>query len=135
MSTANFGLRQIGQIAITVHDLDRAVEFYREVLGMNFLFKVPNMAFFDCGGIRLMLGIPSSPEFNHPASIIYYKVEDLHAAYAQLALRGVEFSAAPQLIAKLPDHELWMAFCKDVDGNTLALMSEVRDSRKAHFVD
>jgi methylmalonyl-CoA/ethylmalonyl-CoA epimerase len=128
MSTTNFGLRQIGQIAITVHDLDRAVEFYREVLGMNFLFKVPNMAFFDCGGIRLMLGIPSSPEFDHPASIIYYKVEDLQAAYAQLALRGVEFSAAPQLIAKLPDHELWMAFCKDVDGNTLALMSEVRNS-------
>lgn len=126
MST--FGLRQIGQIAVTVHDLDKAVEFYREVLGMNFLFKVPNMAFFECDGIRLMLGIPSSPEFDHPASIIYYRVEDLHAAYAQLALRGVEFSAAPQLIAKLPDHELWMAFCKDVDGNTLALMSEVRNS-------
>lgn len=126
MST--FGLRQIGQIAITVHDLDKAVEFYREVLGMNFLFKVPNMAFFECGGIRLMLGIPSSPEFDHPASIIYYKVEDLHAAYAQLALRGVEFSGAPQLIAKLPDHELWMAFCKDADGNTLALMSEVQNS-------
>ncbi len=125
----NFDLRLIGQIAITVHDLDKAVTFYREVLGMRFLFKVPNMAFFDCNGVRLMLGIPLSAEHDHPASIIYYKVEDLYAAYAMFSGRGVEFTGKPQLIAKLPDHELWMAFCKDVDGNTLALMSEVRESR------
>ncbi len=125
---AEFGLHQIGQIAVTVHDLDKAVAFYREVLGMRFLFKVPNMAFFDCNGVRLMLSIPSSVEYDHPASIIYYQVEDLYAAYGLLSSRGAEFTGTPQLIAKLPDHELWMAFLKDVDGNTLALMSEVRPS-------
>lgn len=128
-TAASFGLRHISQIAITVHDLDKAVAFYRDVLGMRFLFKVPNMAFFDCNGVRLMLGIPMNAEHDHPASIIYYHVEDLYAAYAVLSARGVEFTGKPQLIAKLPEHEVWMAFCKDVDGNTLALMSEVRESR------
>jgi len=124
--TTTFGLRQIGQIMVTVHDLPRAVAFYGDTLGMRFLFEVPNMAFFDCGGVRLMLGVPESPAFDHPSSVLYYRVEDLRAAHATLTGRGVRFENEPHLVARLPDHELWMAFFRDVDANLLALMSEVR---------
>ena len=123
----NLQISQIGQIAITIHDLDRAVAFYRETLGMRFLFQAPpKMAFFDCGGIRLMLGVPDDSEFDHPASILYYKVDDIRAAHAALRDKGADFRSEPHLVAKMPDHELWMAFLKDSEGNTLALMSEVR---------
>lgn len=84
------------------------------------------MGFFDCGGIRLMLAVPEKPEFDHPGSIIYYKVDDIQATYQDLASRGVAFENAPQMIARMPDHELWMAFLRDSEGNLLALMSEVR---------
>jgi len=124
---SEFGLSQIGQIAITVHDIDRAIAFYRDTLGMRFLFQVPKMAFFDCGGIRLMLAIPEEPRFDHPASIIYYKVADIQGAYETLSARGVTFLGKPHLVAKLPDHDLWMAFLQDVDTNVLALMREVRN--------
>lgn len=120
-------LSRIGQISVTVYDLERAVAFYRDTLGMNLLFQVPpKMAFFDCGGIRLMLSLPEVPEFDHPASILYYKVDDIHAAHAALGERGADLRSEPHAVAKLPDHELWMAFLKDSEGNTLALMSEVR---------
>jgi len=118
-------LSQIGQIALTAHDLDRAVAFYRDKLGMAFLFRVPNLAFFDCSGVRLMLSAPERPELDHPGSIIYYKVDDLPAAVRALSERGVSFDDAPLLIADMADHELWMAFLKDSEGNTLGLMSEV----------
>ena len=117
---------QISQIAIIVHDLPQAVAFYRDALGLRFLFEVPKMAFFDCGGVRLMLGIPETPEFDHPGSILYFKVRDLRETHQTLSARGVEFVTPPHLIAKMPDHELWMAFFRDADGNTLALMSELR---------
>jgi catechol 2,3-dioxygenase-like lactoylglutathione lyase family enzyme len=120
-----FGLHQIGQIAIPVHDLERAVEFYRDVLGMRFLFRVPNMAFFDCGNVRLMLSIPEAAEFDHRASLLYYKVGDISQAFKELSQREVEFTSEPHLVAGMEDHELWMAFFKDVDDNILALMSEV----------
>lgn len=121
-------LTQIGQIALNVQDLDRAVAFYRDTLGMRLLFQAPpKMAFFDCGGIRLMLGVPEDPESDHPASILYYKVDDIHAAHAALRDKGADFRGEPHLVAKMPDHELWMAFLKDSEGNTLALMSEVRE--------
>ena len=123
--TAQFGLSQIGQIAITVHDLKQATAFYRDGLGMKFLFEVPNMAFFDCGGVRLMLGIAEKPEFAHPASIIYYRVDDIQAAHDVLASRGVQFDGKPHLIARLPDREIWMAFFRDCENNLLALLSEV----------
>jgi methylmalonyl-CoA/ethylmalonyl-CoA epimerase len=128
MSTAApaVSLTQIGQIAITVRDLDRSVAFYEQTLGMNLLFRLPNLAFFDCGGVRLMLSIPEKPEFDHPASVLYYKVADLPAVHAALVARNVKFEAAPHLIAKMPDHELWMAFFHDSEGNLLGLMSEVR---------
>jgi catechol 2,3-dioxygenase-like lactoylglutathione lyase family enzyme len=120
------GLSRIGQIAINVHDVGKAVAFYRDILGMKFLFEVPGMAFFDCGGVRLMLGLPSEPQFDHPASILYYRVQDIHAAYRTLLARGVRFEAEPHLLVRMPDHELWLAAFRDVDQNLLELMSEVR---------
>ena len=121
------GLSQIGQVALRIHDLDRTIEFYRDTLGMKFLFNTPTMAFFDCGGVRLMLSIPERPEFDRPGSILYFKVDDIEAARSTLIDRGVEFIDEPHLIARLPDHELWMSFFNDPSDNTLALMSEVRD--------
>ena len=120
------GIDRIGQIAVTARDLDRAVAFYRDALGMRFLFRVPDLAFFDCGGVRLMLGAPERPEHDHPSSTLYFLVDDLHAACDTLAGRGVTFTDRPHLVATMPDHELWMAFFVDSEGNTLALMSEVR---------
>ncbi len=119
-------LDRIGQIAVIVHDLERAVAFYRDVLGMRFLFQVPRMAFFDCGGVRLMLGLPERPEFDHPASILYYQVDDIHAAHDALAEAAVAFEEKPHLVAKLADHDLWIGFFRDSEGNPVALMSELR---------
>jgi len=127
-TTAGFGLGQIGQIAVPVSDIDRAIAFYRDVLGMRFLFKaLPGLGFFDCAGVRLMLDAPAKAQAESHSSVIYYKVPDLQAAFEALSARGASFAAKPHLIAKLPDHELWMAFFRDPDENLLALMSEVRD--------
>src|SRR5262245_41241329 len=104
---SGFGLSQIGQIAVTVRDLDRATTFYREALGLPFLFRVPNLAFFDCAGVRLMLGVPERAEFDHPSSVLYLRVADLAAAFATLSERGVVFVDSPHLIAKMDDYELW----------------------------
>jgi methylmalonyl-CoA/ethylmalonyl-CoA epimerase len=121
-------LNQIGQIAVPAADLDRAVAFYRDTLGMRFLFQVPpGLAFFDCGGIRLMIdGIKEREIAESFSPIIYYKVPDLQAAYDELSSRGVPFESKPHLIAKMPDHELWMAFLRDTEKNMIGLMSEVR---------
>jgi catechol 2,3-dioxygenase-like lactoylglutathione lyase family enzyme len=120
-------LTTIGQIATAVKDLDRAVAFYRDRLGMRFLGQVPpGLAFFDCNGVRLMIEVPPDAEFDHPGSILYFKVDDIQAAYSDLKAGGVDFRDEPHLIAKLPDHELWMAFFRDGEGNTLALMHEKR---------
>ena len=132
MGNMNFeGLSNIGQISIPVHDLEAAVEFYGDCLGMSFLFQVPNMAFFDCGGIRILLAVPEGAEDDHPSSIIYFKVDDIHSASDTLKKRGVEITEKPHLIAEMPDHDLWMSFIKDPDGNTHALMSEVERSNSA----
>ena len=124
--TRTLDLAQIGQIAVNVHDLERAVAFYRDILGIQFLFQVPNMAFFDCKGVRIMLSVPETPELDHPSSIIYFKVDDLDRAFATLSSRAVAFTDNPHLIARMPDHDLWMAFFRDSEANMLALMSEVR---------
>lgn len=121
----SFRLGPIGQIALTVTGIGRAVEFYRDSLGMRLLFQVPNMAFFDCDGIRLMLSLPEKAA-QGSSSVIYYKVADIQRAFETLTSRGVAFEGEPHLVAKLPDHDLWMAFFRDPDGNLLALMSEVR---------
>ena len=125
-STPDTGLSSIGQISVNVKDLDRAVAFYRDLLGMRFLFTAPpQMAFFDCGGIRLLLGVPESPEFDHPASIIYYRVDDIQATYEDLKGRGIPFLDEPHLVHRGEGYELWMAFFRDSEENVLALMSEV----------
>jgi len=119
-------LSRIGQIFVNVHDLDRAIAFYRDTLGMTYLFQAPpKMAFFDCGGIRLMLGVPDRPDLDHPASIIYYKVDDIERVYEIFKARGVEFVVKPHLVAPMPTYDLWLADFRDSEGNLLALMSEV----------
>ena len=126
-TTPSFELGTIGQIAVPVSDIDRAVAFYRDTLGMRFLFQAPpGLGFFDCAGVRLMLDAPAKAQSDNYSSVIYYKVPDLDTAFQALSARGVSFDATPHLVAKLPDHELWMAFFRDPDGNVLALMSEVR---------
>ena len=122
-----FSLKEIGQIAVPVSDVERALHFYRDVLGMRFLFKAPpGLAFFDCGGVRLLLDEPAAKQGRIHSSIIYFRVANLQTAYRTLADRGVIFEQEPRLVAKMPDHELWMAFFRDPDANLLALMSEVR---------
>jgi len=127
--TDRFGVSRIGQIAMTVGDLPRAVAFYRDVLGMRFLFDAPPaMAFFDCGGVRLMMSLPEhtgTAAGQQFASIIYYAVDDIQQAARALEARGVVFEAAPHLVARLPHADLWMAFLRDPDRNLLAIMSEV----------
>jgi len=127
-NAVDFRLTQIGQIAINVHDLERAIAFYRDQLGMPHLFTVPKMAFFNCSGLRLMLAVPEKAEFDHPSSIIYFKVENMQSAHGTLAARGVPFEQPPHLVAKMPDHDLWLAFFHDSENNLLALMSEVARS-------
>ncbi|MEX0781436.1 MAG: VOC family protein [Dehalococcoidia bacterium] len=120
-------ITSIGQIAVNVTDMDRAVAFYRDVAGLPFLFQAgPNLAFLQAGDVRLMLDIPEDERFAGKASVIYYKVEDLEGAFDTIKARGAEVESEPHLIAKMPDHELWMAFFKDTEGNFFALMSEVR---------
>ncbi len=120
-------LESIGQIAINVKDTARARAFYRDVLGLRHLFDAgPSLAFFQCGGVRLMLSPPSERQHDHPGSIIYYKVADLAATHAAMAAKGAAFEQVPHRVATMPDHELWMAFLRDSEGNLLALMEEKR---------
>lgn len=127
-ATTTSGITKLGQIAINVQDLPRATAFYRDVLGLSLLFSTGALTFFDCAGIRLMLGKAEKPEFDHPSSILYFTVPDIRAAYARMKSAGTTFVDEPHLIAKMPDHDLWMTFFRDPEGNTLALMSEVRAS-------
>ena len=118
-----FGLSTIGQIALTVRDSARSVAFYRDVLGMKLLFEMPGMGFFDCNGIRLMLSGSETGETY--STIVYFKVPDIQVAYETLRGREVAFDREPHMIARMPEHELWMAFFRDPDRNLLALMTEV----------
>jgi methylmalonyl-CoA/ethylmalonyl-CoA epimerase len=126
MANNDLSSATIAQASINVHDVEKAVAFYRDALGLRFLFQAgPKMAFFDCGGVRLMLAMPERPEFDHPGSIFYFKVGDIQAVAATLTSRGVQFEGPPHMIAAMPDHDLWMAFFRDPDNNLQALMSEV----------
>ena len=122
----SFQLRAIGQVAINVQDLERAIEFYRDVLGLEFLFSAPpQMAFFNCGGVRLLLGVPEEKGSDHPASILYYRVDAIDVAYEGLLARGASFEREPFAVHRTEESELWLAFLRDSEGNLLALMSEV----------
>ena len=126
MSTNPVQISSIGQIAVNVHDLEKATAFYRDTLGMKFIFQVPNMmSFFALGETRLMLAIPTSPEYDHPSSVIYYRVADIHEAHAALMAQNVQFSENPHSVGQIGNVDVWMAFFEDVDGNTLAIMSEI----------
>jgi predicted enzyme related to lactoylglutathione lyase len=119
-------LSSIGQIAINATDIGRATGFYRDKLAMKHLFSAGNLAFFDCGGVRLMLDSAAEAEHRHPSSILYFRVKDINAARKELVDRGVHFIDEPHMIARMPDHELWMTFFRDSEQNTMALMAEVR---------
>jgi methylmalonyl-CoA/ethylmalonyl-CoA epimerase len=120
--SAELQLERIGQLGILVKDLDSAVAFYRDKLGVKHLFTAPGMAFFDLGEVRLMLG-QASPE-NPAATFLYYKVDDIDAAFAALKARGVPVVEDPELAHRTPQMELWLAQFKDMDGNPVVLMSE-----------
>jgi Predicted enzyme related to lactoylglutathione lyase len=125
MDSATVTLSTIGQIAINVKNVERATAFYRDVLGLQFLFAPPGLAFFDAGGVRLMLTNAERPEFDHPASILYYKVGDIGGAHRGLVARGVKVEEEPHVVAPMPDHDLWIGSYRDSEDNYFALMSEV----------
>lgn len=120
------GIKKVGQIGVPVQDLERAAAFYQDVLGLSLLFQTDRMAFFECGGLRLLLSLPEKDEFAHASSVIYFQVEDLPAVYNEIATKGVSFPIEPHVAAKIEQTETWMAFFKDTEGNTLALMSEIQ---------
>ena len=121
------GITRLGQIQIRTHDVDRAAHFYEKILGLTLLFKAPpGLAFFDCGGVRLMLDRPEKQEFDHASSILYFAVPDIHAAHARMKEQSVRFEDEPHMIARMADHDLWMTFFRDSEDNLLALMSEVK---------
>ncbi len=118
---------RIGQIAIVCKNVPRASAFYRDALGLRHLFDAgANLSFFDCGGVRLMLTTVERPQDDHPGSTLYFFVKDIDGVHAELASRGVAFVDAPHIIARMPDHELWLTAFEDTEGNTMALMEERR---------
>src|SRR5215472_15972620 len=127
MSTAatGLGITRLGQVAIHVKDVTRPTAFYRDVLGLQFLFSPGQLACFDCGGVRLMLDKPGNAEFDHPSSILYFHVPHIQAAHQRLVDAGVSIFEVPHIVAPMPDHDLWMSFFRDPEGNVMALMSEV----------
>lgn len=117
-------LKSVGQVSVRVNDLNRAVQFYRDILELEFVWQTNGMAFFMCGDVRLMLSVPEKPEFDHPGSVIYYTVDDVHETYNELKLKGVEFHGRPHEIGKLGDFTVSMAFFTDSEGNTVAVQEE-----------
>ena len=118
-------LGPIGQVALRVHDTAAAVEYYRDRLGLPLLFEAGGMAFFDCHGVRLLLGRPDAPEHDHPGSILYFRVTDIRAVHERLVARDVAFIEPPRAVAELESADLWLAFLRDPWDNVLALMEEV----------
>jgi len=125
MEQRGIGITRLGQVTINVQNVERATAFYRDVLGLKFLFSAGQLAFFDCGGVRLMLDKPEKPEFDHPSSTLYFAVPDIHAAHQRLVNSSAPIVEPPRIIAPMPDHDLWMSFFRDTEGNVVALMSEV----------
>jgi methylmalonyl-CoA/ethylmalonyl-CoA epimerase len=113
------------QVALFAHDLDRATAFYRDVLGLTFLFSAPpGMSFFDCGGVRVLIGNAAASGPNPPRSMLYWRVGNIEEASRRLAAHGVDVGKGPAMIAKLPDREVWLLEFEDSEGNASALMQE-----------
>jgi methylmalonyl-CoA/ethylmalonyl-CoA epimerase len=117
-------LGAIKQIAVNARDVPRATAFYRDTLGMRHLFDAPQLSFFDAGGVRLMLSVAEKGEFDHASSILYFDVKDIEGAYADLKAKGVKFRDTPHCVARLSDHEFWLAAFEDSEGNVMALASD-----------
>lgn len=118
-------IQKIGQIGVPVKDIGRAVQFYKDKLGLTLLFNTDSMAFFESNGLRLMLTLPEKNEFANSSSVIYFEVKDIKESYKTLKENGVSFTDEPHVVAKMGQTETWMAFFKDTEENTHALMSEV----------
>lgn len=126
MSATGIGITRLSQIAVNAKNVDRAAAFYQDILGLKLLFKAPpGLAFFDCGGVRLMLDRAEKPEFDHLSSILYFSVPDIQAAFTKLKESSVRFEDEPHVIARMPAHDLWMTFFRDSEENLMALVSEV----------
>ena len=125
-SAAGAQIRRLGQLGVAVKDLETMTAFYRETLGLTFLFAAPGMSFFDLGGVRLMLSLPEKGVEDAHGSILYLDVADIVAAHAALLARGVAFEGQPHVVHRYPGGELWMAFFHDPEGNALVLMSDVK---------
>lgn len=126
MDASDLAGATIGQLLIPVENLESAIVYYRDTLGLRYLFSAPpQMSFFQAGAVRLLVGVPEAGQPRQRGSAVYFKVPDIHAVHATLEQRGVEFAAEPKLIHKTPTSELWLAEFRDPDGNQLALMSEI----------
>ncbi|MGE3961833.1 MAG: VOC family protein [Dehalococcoidia bacterium] len=125
MTAPRLKLGPLMQINMPVKEIESAVAFYRDTLGLPFLFQAGNLAFFDCGGVRLLVDVAEDEEFAHPGSILYFRVEEIHAAYEDLKARGVDFVSEPHVINRTPTSELWMAFFSDGQWNTHAIAADV----------
>jgi len=119
-------IQKVGQIGVPVKVLDRAIQFYKDKLGLSLLFNTDSMAFFECNGLRLLLSLPEKDEFAYSSSVVYFQVENIKAIYETLVGNGVTFIDEPHIVAKVGQIETWMTFFKDTEGNTHALMSEVQ---------
>ncbi|MDM5250989.1 VOC family protein [Lysinibacillus sp. G4S2] len=119
-------IQKVGQVAIPVKKLDKAIQFYKEKLGLSLLFNTDSMAFFDCNGLRLLLSLPEKDEFTYSSSVIYFQVENISKTYEDLVRKEVTFIDEPHVVARMGQTETWMVFFKDSEDNTHALMSEVQ---------
>jgi methylmalonyl-CoA/ethylmalonyl-CoA epimerase len=117
-------LGKLAQVAVTFRDLPAAITFYRDVLALPLMFETGGMAFFALGDVRLMMTVPEQPEYDHPASVLYFRVENIAATHAELVDRGVEFDAMPHVIGKMGASEIWMAFFRDTEEHLLAITEE-----------
>lgn len=118
-------IESIGQIAIAISDVEKSVYFYQKILKLDLLFQAPpGLAFFDCGGVRLMLTTLQGPEEDHHTSVIYYKVKQIEDVFKELKSLQVNIERTPQMVAPMPDHELWMGFIRDPDANLIGIMEE-----------
>jgi methylmalonyl-CoA/ethylmalonyl-CoA epimerase len=119
-------IKDVGQIGIPVKDINRALDFYKDKLGLSLFFNTDSMAFFECGGLRLMLTLPEKEEFAHSSSVIYFQVNNIKDTYERLVGKEVTFIDEPHVVTKMGQTEMWMVFFKDTEDNTHALMSEVQ---------